>query len=509
MPDPFLKSISIDGLQPIAAVKSEEYEMALFAVEGGELSSEAVFYVGVDERVDRSKDSSFINKMVGVGPYDPFPVGMFPYSHGMMRLYEISELLPSIVRDKYDKYDECVGPNCMQAALTADGYRRFKGRYVHLKEFNYYLRRDYEEVPADETLISGGLVTYASNLSERVVHAAYPIFGAYVFHKGGLSNVYPYEVVPQKWAADIHSGSRGDNKSYQKETSNYSTKTYRKKKKVLSDYVASTKRDRVYFQPLFEYYIEKLREISEVAFINTYIRINPFTMKNIRNLLDEFREDHDLDAVDILSINDIVAEEYLELESFYYNYVGQITLYNSKITLLSGNSDLGDPSLFYKDGDLNLMDDDVQKELSFRFRKVQEGTFPEMNDDFKEELRVHLRVRGVENEDVLEGVAEVFKNIFEMIEMKKITLRDGELIDFDYVSILERAIADIAEARTAHTSNFAGFLWDVDFQEIDWGDNDDVDSMGLGSELMVNPSLPFFPAAMMGSLTAVSKSIIP
>ena len=121
------------------------------------------------------------------------------------------------------------GPNCYNAALIAAGILTPEQvRYVSLSELTRYLQRDYKEVITLEYKPGDLLVFKEKITSNDFHHVAYCLGDSLVFHKGGYTCKYPYEIV--KLGKVYQRSSAIEGKKYEID----SIKVYRQKLSKLS-----------------------------------------------------------------------------------------------------------------------------------------------------------------------------------------------------------------------------------------------------------------------------------
>jgi hypothetical protein len=421
MGDPFLKSVSIDGIKPVTFLDLKEGDMTLFAVGGGRSTVAATFYVGVDAKSDKSSDQKRIHGVLGFASHEPLPVGLLVHAGGKVRLYGVSEYMPDIVRAKYGKKEERVGPNCIQAALVADGYKKFAGRYVSFPEFDYYLRRDYEEVPAGEMMTSGALVVYGSGSLRSAEHVAYLTFGAHVFQKGGWLRIFPYEIVPLEDALDrmeSHSVPKREDRfkrHHKRDYSGYTSRLYRKRASRATKRKPMTKKDKQYFLPLFKYYIQRFRGVMGLTFKIRDKRLDLTTVKNIKRVLAEFAKHHGSSTTKLLSINEGLAEMYHELKSLSINHDGMLDVFDP----INGDR----PSVWER-----------------QYREVYTNHYLNIDAHFHKELWVQLKARGITSPAIYKHVLKRFEDAVAGLDIERLAKSKGGYGQLDYEAVFEEAI---------------------------------------------------------------------
>lgn len=293
------------------------------------------YYIAIPEDRSQQNDVSRIRSWFGTQSGTPQlinepPAGVDAFAHS--RVYRVTDLIPKIVATRNGTRDDVVGPNCYQTALTAAGYTGFQGRYVHTEEFRYYLKRDYSQVYCPKAQF-GALIVYDTSLIsfDAGDHAAFHLLGSLIFQKGGWQNYYPYETSTVENAMqDVDSYWRpapedrfGGPQTSGLNPADYDHMCYEKRTSPLERDTSSTVRDREWFLPLFQYYSDRLAEISSYTWSDfKQRRIALLTIENMWRVLRDFGErvgnfnTHEV----LLTIDDNIVQEYLKLESLSWQY---------------------------------------------------------------------------------------------------------------------------------------------------------------------------------------------
>ena len=294
------------------------------------------------------------------------------------RVYQVTDLLPAIVANKNATFDK-VGPNCYHAALAAAGYSHLGERYVDAKEFGYYLTRDWAPIWCGAANRYGYIVIYNDTTSADYDvgdHAAFSLLGALVFQKGGWAKNYPYEVVTidgAMRAIDKYWVPRGEERFTGRPKRDYDKfirRCYRKRTRPLQRTTSSKPKDRNWYLPLFKYYSHRVKRASRLKWSEfRHRRIDLLTVENMNRILDHFSERvGNMNPKNVLlSIDDDVAQAYLELYSLSWQYDAMVKTY---VPLQKGQE---------------------RRQLEEIYRKQ----YVRFDRDFYQELRLHLKLRGV------------------------------------------------------------------------------------------------------------------
>ncbi len=330
------------------------------------------------------------------------------------RWYDVSAAFPPNIVQRNGTRDG-LGPNCYATALESAGYAHLGHRHVAPDEFRYYLKRDYEPMPAcGEAPPPGTVVVYERHPStySAGAHAAIALLGGLVFHRGGWSHDYPYEAVPLRGAMlaiDRHYVPRGDDRFRGGPpggaSTGYKHRCYRRRATPLARRTSATQQDRQWFLPLFRYYIHRLRVANAVRW-SDFRKERPdlLTIENMWHIKRAFSERlGNMNRTDVLlALDDDVAQAYLELESLSWQFHA-----------LSERAAPRSPGR--TDGYLQ----ELYREHYVTF------DFP-----FYEELGVHLNLRGVPREKHRQAVQVIERRIKQYDPMQYVGSNGGRGIPY-------------------------------------------------------------------------------
>jgi hypothetical protein len=102
----------------------------------------------------------------------------------------LENLLPRWVQESLEGFDDCTGPNCINAALDI-GSQRHEKKYVTGAQMLERLGADFEKVPAGGELAVGDILIYTDSAKQFQHMAAY-VGDGYVFNKSSASRYSPY-----------------------------------------------------------------------------------------------------------------------------------------------------------------------------------------------------------------------------------------------------------------------------------------------------------------------------
>ena len=302
------------------------------------------FYIGIvpNDLRHPSNDLPFIKGLFGTPACRPEPTAASPdgapFAPGV-RAYRVSSCLTRFVFDNAAKEATRIGPNCYGTALGAAGYERLRDRYVDTAEFEYYLRRDFTPASCASAHPFGTVVVYDRRPSafDAGDHAAFELPGGLVLHKGAWKTNYPWEIVAMNGAMQailahyVPTGNeRFEPKPDPADYEGYATACYAQKSGLRSRATSSTKRDRAWFRPLMDYYARRLGAASQLAWGEFRAkRVDLLTVENMNRIRREFSERvGNADPVKVLlSIDDGIAESYLELHSLGWQYSAMADIY--------------------------------------------------------------------------------------------------------------------------------------------------------------------------------------
>ncbi len=292
------------------------------------------FFIGLDKSSAPENDLPAIKALFKSPACNPAPASMPP--GGSMpagsRVYVVNSCLPAFVREWAGRGADGVGQNCYGAALFAAGYERMKGRYADPEEAAYYLKRDYSPAPCMSKRAMGNIVIYSRSKSpfDAGEHAAFELPGGLVFHKGGWKANYPYEIVLLHGAmkailahylptGDERFGPGPDPSDYE----GFSPRCYSQKSALMKRKTSSTRQDRMWFLPLMEHYSQGLR--TAAGFVWGEFAKNRMSLLSVENMWRVLRAfSNRLGNADaqraLLSLDDGVAEAYLELKSLSWQH---------------------------------------------------------------------------------------------------------------------------------------------------------------------------------------------
>jgi hypothetical protein len=354
------------------------------------------YFVAIPENQSQQNDIPRIRSWFGDQPGTPqlieeplSDVGAFEHA----RVYRVTDFIPKIISTRNGTRDDVVGPNCYQTALTAAGYPGFQGRYVHTDEFRYYLRRDFTQIYCPKASF-GSLVVYDTTLIpfDAGDHAAFHLLGSLIFQKGGWQNYYPYEISTMEGAMqDVDSHWRpapedrfGGPPTSGLDPDDYKSMCYDRRTSPLQRNTSSTVKDREWFLPLFQYYNDRLEEVSRYTGSNfKENRIALLTIENMWRVLREFGDRvgnfNPLD--ELLTIDDNIVQEYLKLESYSWQYDVMSQTYDPK----KNRWQLED---LYRERYV-LFDKDFYEELKLylRLMKVPEAKWDKVIKEVEERIR--------------------------------------------------------------------------------------------------------------------------
>lgn len=333
------------------------------------------------------------------------------------RFYNVTSFIPLFIQNRNGTRDDVVGPNCFQAALVSAGYTGFSGRHVSPDEFEYYLRRDFTPVYCGK-IEAGALIVYDTYIStyDAGDHAAYHILGGLVFQKGGWENYYPYEnttidgamnAVGSHWRPAPE--DRFGNPTWPGANMKWQHLCYERRAQPLERTTSSTPRDRNWFLPLIEYYTKRLERISNLTWSNfKQNRIDLLTIENMWRLQSEFRDR--VGSVNpsetLMSIDDDIIEPYLKLDSLSWQYQAMVDTYYPIKT-------------------------------PWHLEDLYREHYVNFNDDFYEELKLHLQLLGAPKSKWDEIIADVVTEI-KTYDPVQLAHTSGRV---PYFSILQKAIA--------------------------------------------------------------------
>ncbi len=325
---PVVSSPAKQSQSPFICSSTSQYTFCAPQTQGG-------YYVAIPENQPVQNDVSRIISWFGNQPLTPQlvenpPAGVGPYNNA--RVYDVTGFIPKIVSTRNGTRDDVVGPNCYQTSLTAAGYNELAGRYVHTDEFRYYLKRDFTQVYCPKASF-GSIVVYDTYIIpyDAGDHAAFHLLGSLIFQKGGWQNYYPYEIATidgAMQALDSHwrpapEDRFGGPQSSGLNPADYDFVCYDKRSAPLERHTSSTIRDREWFLPLFEYYSKRLGDISNYTWSHfKEKRIQLLTIENMWRVLGDFRDRIDNIGImdSLLAMDDVISEQYLELESLSWQY---------------------------------------------------------------------------------------------------------------------------------------------------------------------------------------------
>jgi len=104
----------------------------------------APFFVGLDPRVPPSMDAEILKVLFRSSQYKAFEAKDLPAAlPSGLRFYDVSEYMPTYMREKLGRDASVPGPNCYHVVMSNFYGDGFKDRYVHDEEIAYYLTRDF------------------------------------------------------------------------------------------------------------------------------------------------------------------------------------------------------------------------------------------------------------------------------------------------------------------------------------------------------------------------------
>ncbi len=299
------------------------------------------FFLAVHPQRPQADDARFIQDLFRRRSLTPTPAST-SFSHPAIpqgaRLYRVDAFLPKIVRERTGTTVDLVGPNCYATALTASGKTGFADRYVDKAEFRYFIARDYEAVVANAPERLGDIVVYDGHGgADAGEHAAALLIGGLVFHKGGFSRSFPYEIVPITGALTAMDAAyvppREDRffpKPKPKPRAPQRIDRHRLRSNPTTRMTTATARDRTLFLPLMRSYEKRLQRVCSLTWSHfSDARLDLLSMENIGHLLRAFEKrlkEKDI-GDDLLKLDPTIAETYLRLKSLSYQYDAMIAAY--------------------------------------------------------------------------------------------------------------------------------------------------------------------------------------
>jgi hypothetical protein len=106
-------------------------------------------------------------------------------------LVPLENILPSWIRKAMERFEECTGANCVNAALGVHEDRAHRHRYVTGEEMLQTLGSSFEKIKPDSELQVGDILVY-TGMDKQFLHMAAYVGGDYVFNKAGASRFNPY-----------------------------------------------------------------------------------------------------------------------------------------------------------------------------------------------------------------------------------------------------------------------------------------------------------------------------
>jgi hypothetical protein len=103
----------------------------------------------------------------------------------------LQDLLPPFIRDTLGRHEDCHGPNCFNAALSAAGDKEGTRMLVGIAALAAELEWSYRLLPEGAAAQVGDLLIYRDAEGDAQ-HAAYYVGDGFVFTKNGLSRNNPY-----------------------------------------------------------------------------------------------------------------------------------------------------------------------------------------------------------------------------------------------------------------------------------------------------------------------------
>jgi hypothetical protein len=291
---------------------------------------------------DQFKSDGDIFEISSDGIKTDIPVGA--------KFYDVSALLPPVVREKNHTIENFPGPNCFYAIFYAAGIIKEEPRYIDTIEFRYYLTREMTSADPSAVNAFGAIVVFHPGASlapqdmpgvlyESGEHAALTLSAGFLFQKLGWYKSDNYEVVRFEqamknfdYAAWTHLDrfERGQSPAYQE----YSPAFFVKRSSPLSpsQHIAIESAEAFRWLALFEFYskkVKKYEEISGEAFLNN--RLNRFTIDNMGELLRRFDDEFlKSNPANLLRLDKTIAEAYLRLKSLSVQYETMEASYSPK-----------------------------------------------------------------------------------------------------------------------------------------------------------------------------------
>jgi len=119
----------------------------------------------------------------------------------------LENLLPRWVQKSLEDFDDCTGPNCINAALGLSSGKNEK-KYMTGAQMLEKLGSDFQKVPAGAELAVGDILVYTDQAKQFLHMAAY-VGDGYVFNKSSASRFSPYVFQSKASVDSAQSGPDG------------------------------------------------------------------------------------------------------------------------------------------------------------------------------------------------------------------------------------------------------------------------------------------------------------